>query len=623
MNIFRRSQKKKPYALSLRNTVRELRLFKNRLIITACIILLLAFSLLARLFYLQITQHRYYATLSMANQINLVPIPPQRGLIYDRNGILLARNIPVFSLMVTPDKTINLQEELKQLNAIIPISDTELKEFNRQAREHRRFQQIPLKIKLSELQIAVFSVNRYRFPGFSVEANLVRDYPYGEAFAHVLGYVGRINVEELQTLDPSNYAETNYMGKTGVEKSYEDVLHGTVGYQKVETDASGEVVRTLGVVPPKAGKDLYLTIDSSLQITAENALNGAKGAIVAMDPNTGEILAMVSEPSFDPNIFVQGISQQDYSTLAQDPSHPLYNRTIRGLYAMGSTIKPFIGLEALDIGATNPNYKIFDQGWFKIPNYSHIFHDWKKGGHGWVNLHTAIAQSCDTYFFNLAYNMGITPIENVLTQFGFGQKTGVDLPGELAGNVPSPTYKKRATGERWYKGDTVNSVIGQGFSQVTPLQLATATSIMAARGIRHQPYLLYATQLGQQKIIQQPSQILAPIQLAHPENWGIILEAMEAVVKEGTGHGYGQTTYTVAAKTGTAQVRSIYIPEGQKAANEAETPHSIFIAFAPADKPQIAVAVIVEHSPGAAVIVARKVIDAYLLTEKHLSMPGL
>ncbi len=608
-------------SLTLRNSLKELALFRFRLFIGLLMVLIMAAGLVARLVYLQVDQHGYYSTLSERNQIALVPIPPQRGLIYDRHGVLLAKNVPVFSLMVTLDQTNNLKEELKALNKIIPLTPTELKAFRKQAKVRRQFQQALLKVKLTEAQVALFAVNRYRFPGFSVEAELLREYPYGAAFSHILGYVGRINVDELQRIDPANYAETNYIGKTGIEKFYELQLHGTVGYQRVESDASGEVVRTLGVTPPVAGSDLYLTIDSRLQLASEAALGDYRGAVVAIDPNNGQVLAMVSKPGFDPNLFVQGISQEDYTALTKDPNHPLYNRTIRGLYAMGSTIKPYIGLQALDTGIVSTAYRIFDRGVFSIPGTTHIFRDWKKGGHGWVNFRLAIAQSCDVYFYNVAYNMGILLIDDVMGKFGFGQRTQIDLPGELPGTLPSPDYKRRVVKEPWYRGDTVNSVIGQGFWQATPLQIAVAAATLANRGVHHAPYLLYAMQTGVQKLVRLPAKNLPPVILKHPENWDTVISAMQDVVTQGTAKSFGKTPYTIAGKTGTAQVRSSNGQLDIKVNSEDELSNSWFIAFAPVDHPQIAVAVLVEHAPHTAVIVARHVIDTYLLSEKHFMPP--
>lgn len=606
--------------LTLKNQQQEIRLFRHRLLVVVFFIAILCFLLILRLAYLQIIQGSFYDTQSRQNSINLVPIPPARGLIYDRNGLLLVENIPVFSLEVTPSKTTDLEQELQDIQKIIPLSDSDLQEFQREKREHRPFQDITLKLKLSEVEIAKFAVNRYRFPGFSVQGQLIRSYPFQDSFAAAIGYVGRINAKELSEIDPENYADTYFIGKTGIEKFYEDTLHGQIGYQRVETDAHGQVVRKLDTTPSTPGKNLYLTIDANLQQAAKIALNNQAGAIVAIDPNNGQVLAMVSQPNFDPNLFVQGISQADYQTLVQDPLRPLYNRTVRGLYPTGSTIKPFIGLEGLDSNTITPDYKIFDPGWYKIPGTTHIFHDWQESGHGWVNIQKAITVSCDTYFFNLAYNLGITPIDSIATMFGFGQKTGIDLPHELAGTIPSPDYKMRATGQRWYPGDTVNSVIGQGFWQATPLQLASAAATLAMHGVRYQPTLVYGISQGNNptQMIVNPPHSLPPVILKDPNNWDIIINAMQQVIPFGTGYAFGRTPYTVAAKTGTAQVISVDLPEhGPANVSKFHLSNSMFIAFAPVDHPQIAIEVTVEHAPGAAAAVARKVIDYYLITEKH------
>jgi penicillin-binding protein 2 len=596
--------------------MKETMLFHRRLLAAALIIFILSLLLFLRFWYLQVTKHEYYTTLSTKNDITLVPLPPKRGLIYDRNGVLLAQNIPVFTLMVTPSKTPKLKQALQQVQNIIPLTHSELRIFHRAAKQHRQFDQIPLKTKLTEKEVASFAVNRYRFPGFAVKAELIRHYPLGTAFAHTVGYVGRMNEKDLASVNSSNYADTIDIGKTGIEKYYEQELHGTVGYKRVETDSSGRVVRTLSVTPPVSGINLYLTLDAGLQRATEQALGKMRGTVVVIQPNNGQILAMVSEPSFNPNDFINGISSKDYNKLIHNTDKPLYNRTTRGLYPIGSTIKPIIGLAGLDTGTVSANYQIFDPGWFTIPKTKHVFHDWLLTGHGWVNIRRAITVSCDTYFYNLAYKLHIKPIDTMLHAFGLGKKTGVDLPNEKAGTVPSPHYKMLATGERWFTGDTVNTAIGQGFSQTTPLQLASMTMTLANRGKRFKPYLLNAVQpTGLDKIFQQPVQTV-PVILKNPKNWHIIVSAMENVIPHGTGHRFGKTPYTVAAKTGTAQVRN---DNGHVVDSDAlplnERPNSAFIAFAPVKDPQLVVAVVVEHRPEAAPVIARKVMDYYFLTE--------
>jgi penicillin-binding protein 2 len=604
--------------LTIKNQAQEKRLFRARLWVAVIVLMILSLTLIGRLFYLQVIKHRYYQTQSRQNIINLVPIVPKRGLVYDRNGVLLAKNVPVFSLMVTPDKTTDLSLEIKQFQKLIPLSPGELEAFNKQLHQHRQFQDVPLKTRLSDKQIADFAVNQYQFPGFAVKAELVRQYPQSALFAHTLGYVGRVNDQDLSEVDLANYAGTNYIGKTGIEKYYESSLHGVVGYKRVEIDASGRIIRTLGLTPAEAGEDLYLTLDSHLQRAAFNALDKKQGAIVAIDPNSGQVLAMVSRPSFDPNLFVDGISNKAYQALQKEAGHPLYNRTILGLYSIGSTIKPFIALEGLDSGITTPTDRIFDPGWFRIPHTKRIFHDWMRGGHGWVNIHKAIVDSCDTYFYNLAYHLGITPIDQVLARFGFGETTDVDLVGELKGTVPSPAYKMRATGRHWYTGDTVNTIIGQGFSQATPLQLANATAALAMHGLRFQPYLLYAFNTSTGQRLKTPFTYLPAVNLHDSQNWDIVIKAMQDVIPWGTGFRFGRhAPYSVAAKTGTAQVRN---DNGRYVSWESipfnQRSNSIFIAFAPVKHPKIAVAVIVEHEPEAGAALARKVIDAYLLAHK-------
>lgn len=600
---------------TIKNRIKEMRLFKHRLIVAIVIVGILSTLLIGRLIYLQICQHRYYTTLSVKNEIELVPIDPRRGLIFDRNGMLLAKNMPVFSLVVIPDKTQDLRQEIKELSNIIELSNNNLLQFNQQLKQRRRFEQIPLKLKLTDAEVALFAVNRYRFPGILVKAQLMRSYPLGYAFAHTLGYVGRINEQDLEQINPTNYAATNFIGKIGVEKYYELPLHGYVGYKKIETDASGQTVRTLSETKSLRGNDLYLTVDTGLQIAAETAMGNNRGAVVAIQPQTGQILALVSQPAYDPNLFVQGISQKDYQALRSDKDFPLYNRTIRGLYAPGSTIKPFIALIALDDGVTNATRRMYDPGWYQVPNTNHIFYDWKKLG--WVNLSTAIIQSCDTYFYNLAHKLGIKRLDDILNIFGFGQLTNIDIGEELAGNVPTPEWKMQSHGSAWYPGDTVQAGIGQGFIQVTPLQLAAGAATIANRGLWIQPHLLYAMKMPNDTY-RYPPLITKQITLKNSHTWDVIINAMQKVVTQGTGYHFGHSAYSVAAKTGTAQVIRM-----QRDANNKNKvipvklrDNSLFIAFAPIKHPEIAIAVVVENNDAASAI-ARKVLDYYLLKEKN------
>lgn len=590
-------------------------LLKKRIFAVSIIIGVLTLALLLRLFTLQAIQHKYYTTLSKLNSLDLTPLEPRRGLIYDRNGILLAKNVPTFSLMVTPSQTKNLSQTIKEVKKIIPLKNNELQQFYKQLHQYRRFEQIPLKLKLTEEDVSKFAVNSFRFPGVSVQAKLIRQYPQGTTFAHVVGYVGRINEQELIKVNLTNYAATNFIGKVGIEKYYEPLLHGTVGYQKVESDANGQVIRVIDTTQPIQGSDIYLTINSNLQAIAEKALANHNGSIVAIQPTTGEILAMASHPNYDPNLFVNGITAKEFKILQNDKNHPLYNRFLRGLYPSGSTIKPFIALEGLNSGVITAKTKIYDPGWYQIPNTQHIFHDWKRGGHGWVNLSKAIIESCDTYFWNLAHLLGINNIDDILHQFNFGEQTGIDMGEELAGNIPNPEWKASVRGESWYEGDTINAGIGQGYIQVTPLQLATATAILANRGMHLKPHLLYATvsPAGQKTYIQSIED--APVILNNPHYWETIIEAMSKVVKGPTGFRFGiNPQYTVAAKTGTAQLVSLQYAEFNKISEIPQNlrNNSVFIAFAPIHHPKIALAVVIENSKDAPII-ARKILDYYLL----------
>jgi len=611
--------------IAIKNHLEEIRLINNRVIVALAIIGCLIILLLARLFYLQLIQHDVYTTLSKKNWLDLVPVEPTRGLIYDRNGILLADNIPVFSLDVIPYKIQNLPQTLINIQKIIPLSETELTQFHKQLKEHRRFEEIPLKLRLTETDLARFAENQYRFPGVIVKARPIRFYPYGQTLTPVLGYMGRINTQELNEIDPANYSASNYIGKLGIEKYYEEELHGKVGYQQVENDASGEATRVLSQIRPTPGEALHLTVDINLQRIAEQALENHRGAVIAIQPSTGQILAMVSAPSYDPNLFVAGISNEAYQLLQKSPDRPLYNRAIRGLYPLASTIKPYIALQALNTHTASIDSTVFDPGWYRLRNSSRVFHDKKHDGHGMVNLPRAVTVSCDTYFYDLANKLGIKQIDNVLTQFGFGELTGIDVNDELPGIVASPEWKRRFKGVSWYPGDTLSSGIGQGFMQATPLQLAVAISTMANRGIRFAPYFLLSEQQPGQPLSTQSPVSLNPVVLSDHNAWDTIIHAMQNVVSSPEGTAYrrfGQNfSYTVAGKTGTAQVYSIRQNANGEQQNREDNQiperlrdHSLFVAFAPVDHPKIAIAVIVENST-LAVNVARKVLDYYLGTQ--------
>lgn len=587
--------------LAIKDHIQETRLFKSRCLIALILILLLAMLLILRLGFLQLKNHQFYSTLSRHNLLNVIPLEPNRGLIYDRNGILLAKNIPTYTLAIVPTGVKNLKEMLNKLNKIIPISSDEIKQFKHIRYQYRRYEAVPIKYKLTEKEVAKFYVNRYRFPGVIIKTRMMRYYPLGKLTADVVGYVGRINQHELGRVDDKNYTVDSDIGKTGIEKYYEKQLHGHMGAEEVEINASGRIVRVLKRIPPKPGKDIYLTIDSRLQSKAQTAIGKESGAIVAMQPNTGQILALVTSPSYDPNPFVSGLSQQDYQKLLDSPFHPLYNRAIRGQFAAGSTIKPFLGLAGLDTKIITPKYKIFDPGWFELPNTTHVFHDWRHGGHGWVNLRKALIVSCDVYFYNLAVNMGIDRIAAVFNQFGFGKPTNIDMPGEVPGLVPTPTWKMGSQGHPWYTGDTIETGIGQGFFLVTPLQLVQATATLSKHGKRFKPHLLLKTVSSNGTETLQSPIPEPPLVLKNPQNWDAIIGAMAAMVDSpvGTAEYFGQHRgFTIAAKTGTAQVYGHQRDEERIRTNIPKRLRNnhLFIAFAPVKEPQIAISVVVEHA---------------------------
>lgn len=614
--------------IAIKDHVQEIQLINRRCITSFIIMVLLILALIGRLGYLQLAKKDLYNTLSQKNWLDLVPLEPTRGLIYDRNGIMLAENIPVFSLDVIPDKISNAPKLLSEIAKIVPLADTDIAQFQKQLKQHRRFDEITLKLSLSEVEVAHFAENQYRFPGVAVKAHLIRNYPYTTTFSHVLGYVGRINLDELNDIDQANYSATNYIGKLGIEKYYEDELHGTVGYQQAETDASGEAIRVIKQTNPLPGKNLYLTIDSKLQIIAEQALAGHRGAVVAIQPATGQILALVSEPSYDPNLFIEGINVTDYKKLHDSQDRPLYNRALRGLYPPGSTIKPLFAIAALSFGVVNPEFTIYDPGWYQINGAGHVFHDWRRHGHGSVNLHRAIVSSCDTFFYNLAYHMGIQHMDDILTQFGYGDFTGIDVDEELPGVIASPEWKKNNRGMAWYPGDTLITGIGQGYMLVTPLQLATAVATIANRGKRITPHLVLSMQDPGHAPVPQKSENPAPIKIP-AEVWNYVIRAMAGVITEpgGTGFHFGKKVmYTIAAKTGTAQLHHIknynsnVAREDQSALPERIRDNSLFVAFAPVDKPQIALAVMMENDDKAGTV-ARKVMDYFILG--HLPSPDV
>lgn len=601
----------------LKDVQQEKRIFRNRVFIAMGIVAFFLLLLVSRYAYLQIISYEEFHTASDKNRIRLQPLAPARGYIYDRNGVLLADNYPVFSATLSRADVEDIDDTLRRLTPILSLTEEDIKGFQSRIKASRKTERVAIKLNLTEQDIARFSEIKYQFPGVKIETQMTRYYPHGELFAHVIGYVGRINDKELKTIDKDAYAGTNLIGKIGVEKSYEDLLHGVPGNESVEADAFGNVLRHLGRKDPIRGNDLFLSLDYGLQVVASQQLAGRRGAIVAMNPNTGEILALVSSPSFNPNLFVTGISHTDYSALRDNLDQPLYNRAVQGVYPPGSTIKPMFGLGGIHYGYVNWQTAISDPGYFTLPGDSHRFRDHKKSGHGTVNLHKAQVVSCDTYFYVLSYRMGIEKMDMWMRQFGFGEKTGIDLPSESSGLYPNPDWKMRTREAKWLKGETISVSIGQGAFTATPLQLAMATAITANQGAKVTPHVLRESRGAKNFKVHNGTNGKIDFN-GQPEDWIKMRDAMVDVIQSGTGKGIkGGLQYQIAGKTGTAQVKSIAQGKRYNEAllNERQLDHGLFVGFAPADRPQIAIAVILENGRGgaAATALARPVFDYWLL----------
>lgn len=604
-----------------KDTAAERRLFQRRAVVMLVLVLLMMIGLLARMYQLQVVEHEIYTTLSDKNRVQVQSVPPPRGLVYDRNNLLLAENRPVFSLTLVPERVAGMEATLARLSEILDIAEEDIERFKRRLREPRRpFQEIPLSYDLGEEEIARMAVHRHEFPGVEVRAELVRYYPHSELTAHALGFVGRINREELQRIDPVNYAGTNYIGKSGIERFYEQVLHGTVGYQHVETNARGRILRVLERVNPVPGEDLQLHLDLRLQRKAYQLLEGRRGAIVAIEPETGGILALASVPGFDANKFVTGISVEDYRNLSTDIDKPLFNRALRGQYPPGSTIKPMMAIAALDSGVTNRERRIWDPGYFQLREGGRRFRNWNRSGDGWVDLKYSMARSNDVYFYEVGVEMGVSVMSEYLAHFGFGEDATLDVSGALSGLLPTADWKRAARNEPWYPGDSVNMSIGQGFMLATPLQLATATTLIANRGVWVEPRLLKDIR-GDRSVDEfLPSETHEPLILKNPDDWEYVVDTMEEVMHgaRGTARSSGQgASYRMAGKTGTAQVFSLAEDEeyDEEQVRERLRDHALFVGFAPSDNPKIAVAVIVENGGGGsstAAPVARALFDAWL-----------
>jgi len=605
----------------IKNHTLEALLFKRRALVAAVFSILLILVLLSRLVYLQFFEFSHFSTLSDNNRVRLSPIVPNRGLIYDRNGVVLAENRPSYQLEIIPEQVKDMREMLFELGRVVDLDESTLKRFARQLKRSHKFEAIPLRTKLSDEEVARLAVNRHRFPGVEINARLGRHYPLGESMAHVVGYVGRIDEEELKRVDQTNYKGSTHIGKTGLERYYESQLHGLVGYKNVEVNVQGRELRVLDKIPPVPGNNIWLTLDARLQVVAEKGLKDYSGSVVVMQPHTGEILAMASMPSFDPNLFVHGISYKNYKRLRDSPDRPLFNRSIMGQYPPGSIVKPLIGLGGLESKSIGHKEKINCKGSYMLPTDDRKYRDWKKQGHGHVDLNIAIEQSCDVYYYELAYRMGIDRIYSFLHQFGLGEKTGIDLLGERSGLLPSREWKKRARNKIWFPGETLITGIGQGFMLTTPLQLASSTSVLAMRGKRLQPHLLAQIEEPGSHIKTMPTwPTYKTVVLNREVNWQHSIDGMINVVHgaRGTARSSGyRLPFKMAGKTGTAQVFGI----AQDAEYDEETTakklqdHALFIAFAPQEDPKIVVAVIAEnggHGSSVAAPIARKVIDEWI-----------
>ena len=604
-----------------RGAARERRRYRTRVIVGAGLAGAGLLALFLRAGYLQVVQNEHYTTLSHENRIRIRPVPPARGLVRDRNAVVLARNFSVFSLEIVPEQTGGVDRTLRLLRGILTIDEAEEEKFRQQMRDLPGFESIPLKTRLDEREVAVFSVNRHRFPGVDIHTRLVREYPFGEALAHMVGYVGRINPAERRRLqgDP-HYRATRYIGKTGVEHAWERTLHGYAGVEQVEVDARGRVVRTIDSTDPIPGADLTLGLDVRLQLRAHAALSGQVGAVVAVDPRDGALLAFASAPSFDPNPLVHGIDRASFAELSGARGRPMFNRALHGQYPPGSVAKIFLAFAGLDQSLDLALGRVWCNGSYRLPGTDYEYRDWRAGGHGRVGLERGLTESCDVYFYELAYKLGITRIHRYLTRFGFGQPTGVDLPREAPGLVPSREWKLAALGRPWTAGETIISGIGQGYILATPLQLATATAAVAGRGVRFRPRA--AVRIERSGVAEDlPAKNLPPVIAEGEGRWTRVIAGMEGVVHAGSGTarriGEG-LAYRIAGKTGTAQVvrqATRTSPDELESIPWERRDHALFAAFAPSDDPRIAVVVVVEHGGSgsrAAAPVARAVIDHHL-----------
>ena len=622
--------------VKVKDLFREQRTFGLRALLAGCVAGFMLLVVAGRLVWLQVLEYEHYAELSQGNRVRIDPLPPDRGIIYDRKGRILAENTPAYQLTITREQVADLDATLDRLVRLKLLETDDLDRVRKLLGSRRLFEAVPVRLRLTDEEISRYAVNRHDLPGVDLATRMARHYPYGPVGVHALGYVGSISEEDLKRLDPAEYFGTAAIGKTGLERAYEGQLHGRGGFREVLVNAEGRTVDTLGgarpelrIERPAAGNDLELSLDVDLQRVAEEALGAQRGAVVALDPWTGEVLVLASTPTFDPNKFARGISTQDYRDLTTNPDQPLYNRALRGTYPPGSTIKPLMALAGLEAGVITPEDSRFCQGYFKLPKSTRRYRDWKREGHGKVDMHEAIMTSCDVYFYGLAVAMGIDRIHDAMSRLGFGGVTGIDVEGERSGIMPSTEWKKGAFKARemqvWFPGETVIVGIGQGYWTATPLQLAHATAVLATRGPHFKPQLVKALRdPGTRELRARPPQPLPTVQLKDSASWEVIVDAMVAVTTGARGTAVRASrgaTYTIAGKTGTAQVYSIGQQEKYDEEQVAERlrDHALFVAFAPAEKPRLVIAVLVEnggHGGSVAAPVARAVFDAYLAEQE-------
>ncbi|WP_229618661.1 penicillin-binding protein 2 [Vibrio parahaemolyticus] len=618
----------------IRDYQAEARLFASRAIVAFFGIVILMGLLVANMYNIQVNQFQDYQTRSNDNRIKVVPIAPNRGLIYDRNGVLLAENRPVFNLELTPEKIKDIDATIQELQTILEITPEQIERFHRERKRTRRFKSVPLLTQLNEKQVAVFSVNQYRFPGVEISATLKRYYPYGEVLTHVIGYVSRINDRDMQRLireeKDANYQATRDIGKLGIEKYYEDLLHGTAGYQEVEVNSRGRVIRTLKYVPPVPGKDIVLNLDINLQLYVHQLLDGRRGSAIVLDPRDNGVLAMVSSPSYDPNAFVHGISGKAYRDLLNDKNRPLVNRTTLGIYPPASTIKPFMAVAALQEGVITPNTTRNDPGYWRIPNSdTRPFRDWLRWGHGRVDVIKSIEESVDTFYYQIAYDLGIDRISNWMMMFGFGDYTGIDIYEESKANMPTRDWKMSRHKTPWYKGDTIPVGIGQGYWTATPMQIAKATSVLVNNGAVSAPHLLKSTiDNGDNFEEQETSEYVTypPIQNVPEKYWDIAKEGMRRVNHGTRGtarRSFYNMSYQTAGKSGTAQVFGLGENEEYNADEIAEhlRDHALFTGFAPFGDPKVIVTLVLENAGGGSSNggpMARKIFDRVVLGPEEI-----